>query len=184
MEPQRSDDAPWRVLEQFREYLHLLARLCGQGQLPNWLAPSDVVQQTLLKAHECGDQFRGQTDAERAAWLRSILVNQLRDAFRKAGRHPEHSLELALEESSARLDAWLGDQQPPVGAATERHEQLLELASAMASLPADQRTALELHHIQGISVAEVARQMDCTTSAVAGLLHRGLKALRRKLQAG
>jgi len=76
----RPTEEPGRPLEQFREYLSLLARLqVGPG--PNGqVDPSDLVQQTLLKAHENRDQFRGTTDAERAAWLRAILANQVRDA--------------------------------------------------------------------------------------------------------
>jgi len=67
--------------------------------------PSDLAQQTLLKAHEKQDQFRGKTDAERAAWLRTILANQMADALRKFRRQQgvrEVSIEKALEESSAR----------------------------------------------------------------------------------
>jgi RNA polymerase sigma-70 factor (ECF subfamily) len=62
-----------------------------------------------------------------------------------------------------------------------RQEQLLELAAALARLPEDQRAAVELHHLQGLSVPEVARQVDRTPSAVASLLYRGLKTLRGAL---
>ena len=47
------------------------------------LDPSDVVQQTLLKAHQNWDQFRGSNDAELAAWLRSILARHVSDVARK-----------------------------------------------------------------------------------------------------
>ena len=47
------------------------------------LDPSDVVQETLLKAHQGLDQFRGDTDAEMAAWLRAILTNTLADWLRR-----------------------------------------------------------------------------------------------------
>lgn len=48
--------------------------------------PSGLVQQTLLKAHEKQDQFRGRTEAERATWLRTILANQMADALRRFRR--------------------------------------------------------------------------------------------------
>jgi len=63
----------------------------------------------------------------------------------------------------------------------ERNERLLTLAEAMAQLPEDQRRALELHHLEGLSVVAAARRMGRSTSSVAGLLHRGLKALRETL---
>ena len=141
-------------------------------------------QQTLLKAHEHRDQFRGQTDAERAAWLRAILANQIADARRGMARRPEGRLaspDPGTEDSAFRLEAWLADERSsPSGRASGR-EQLFRLAGAMAQLPEDHRTALELHHLRGMTVPEVGRRMGRSTSAVAGLLHRGLKALREQL---
>jgi RNA polymerase sigma-70 factor, ECF subfamily len=75
-----------RSLESYREYLRLLARMNMDPRLQARIDRSDIVQQTLLKAHEKQDQFRGKTDAERAAWLRTILANQMGDVLRKFGR--------------------------------------------------------------------------------------------------
>src|SRR5438445_5516614 len=107
-------EAPRQPLEHYREYLRLLARLQLDPRLWGKLDPSDLVQQTLLRAYEKRDQFRGQTDAEMAAWLRTILANTLADALRQLGRQPENPerfLEAALEDSSARLEAWLASDQ-------------------------------------------------------------------------
>jgi RNA polymerase sigma-70 factor (ECF subfamily) len=154
-----------------------------QGQID----PSDLVQQTLLKAHEKQDQFRCQTDAERAAWLRAILANQMADALRKFRRQQgtrERSIEEALEASSARLDAWLAAERSSPSQRVEQQERLLEMAEAMAKLPEDQRTALELRHLQGLSVPAVAQRMGKTPSATASLLYRGMKSLREMMNEG
>jgi RNA polymerase sigma-70 factor (ECF subfamily) len=175
-----------RPIERYREYLRLLARLQLDPRLRGKLDPSDVVQQTLLKAHQHLEQFRGQTEAELAAWLRRILANALTDAARgfrlelAAGR----SLQRSLEESSARIEAWLVAQDEPPDRRAERHEQTLAVADALARLPDDQRAAVELHHLREVPVAEIAETMGRSEASVAGLLRRGLTRLRELLAGG
>jgi RNA polymerase sigma-70 factor (ECF subfamily) len=171
--------APLRPLESYRAYLGLLARLWLDSVLQSKLDPSDLVQQTLLQAHARRDQFRGHGEAEQAAWLRQILARQLGDATRQyAAQRRDVQLERSLEESSARLEAWLADQQSSPGEQAQRNELLLRLADALAQLPDDQRTAVEWHHLQGCPLEEVGRRMGRGKRAVAGLLQRGLKKLR------
>jgi RNA polymerase sigma-70 factor (ECF subfamily) len=175
-----------RPLEDYRSYLHLLARTQLGTQLQGKVDPSDVVQQTLLQAHAHRDQFRGETDAERAAWLRKILANTLAEAARRFGQPGrdvarERSLEATLNESSARLEAFLADHESSPSQRAVRHERLLGLATALASLPEDQRVAVELRHLQGCSVATISETMGKSDAAVSGLLRRGLKTLRQAL---
>ena len=174
-------------LERHREYLHLLARLHLPRRLRSKLDPSDVAQQTLLKAHQHLDQFRGHNEAELAAWLRRILANTLADALRQFGGAKrdvtlERTLQEAVADSSARLEALLHSNSTSPSGQAMRHEEFLRLAEALAQLPEDQRTAVELHHLQDCSVAEVAEQLGRTEASVAGLLRRGLKKLRELLQ--
>jgi RNA polymerase sigma-70 factor (ECF subfamily) len=169
--------------DAFRDYLLLLARSQFGGHLRLKLDMEDVVQETLLQAHAKREQFRGQTDPEMAAWLRQILANVLRMQSRKLGRQQrnpgrEHSLEAALEESSARLAAWLAADQSSPSERAMRGEDLKRLADGLVQLPAEQRRAVELRHLSGQTVEEISRLMDRTEDSVAGLLRRGLKRLR------
>jgi RNA polymerase sigma-70 factor (ECF subfamily) len=180
---------PGQALERFRDYLRLLARLQIDTRFQGKLDPSDLVQQTLLKAYQARGQFRGTTAAEQAAWLRQILARTLANAVRDLARAKrniglERSLETSLADSSARLEAWLvaGDASPSQQA--ERNEQLLGLAEMMARLPDIQREALLLRHCQGWSLAEISHHLGRSRAAVASLLRRGLKQLRELLQNG
>src|SRR5262249_10844270 len=130
-------------LERFREYLCLMARLEVRPQWHGRVDLSGVVQQTLLEAYRAGAQVRGRSDAQQAAWLRQILAHNLADTLRQlsTGKRDvsrERSLEAALEQSSAHLEAWLVAQQPSPSEQAMRHERLLQLAAVLARLPEDQ----------------------------------------------
>jgi RNA polymerase sigma-70 factor (ECF subfamily) len=145
-----------------------------------------VVQQTLLEAYRKRDQFRGHSEGEWLAWLRQGLAHNLADAVRgfaqaKRDAARERSLPEALQASSARLEAFLAAEQSSPSQQAERHEQAVRLAQALAELPEAYREALELHYCQGWPLAEIARHLGKSTAAVAGLLKRGLKQLRTRL---
>jgi RNA polymerase sigma-70 factor (ECF subfamily) len=185
-----SEDAQNRLpcLEHYREYLRLLARLHLDVRLQGKVDPSDIVQKTFQKALEHREGFRGQTEAELSAWLRRILANTLTDALREFGRAQrdvalERSLEVAVEDSSVRLEAWLAADQSSPSERLIRQEQLQQLATALAQLPDDQRTALELQHLRGCSVEAISTHMGRSKSAVGGLLRRGMHRLRELLEA-
>jgi RNA polymerase sigma-70 factor (ECF subfamily) len=140
----------------------------------------------LLEAHQAWEQLRHWDEDRQAAWLRRALAHNLTDEVRKLGTARrdaglEQSLDQALEESSARLESWLADKGSSPSERAERNEQMLALAAALAQLAPDQRTAVELRHLHGCSLEEVARRMQRNKEAAAKLLFRGLKRLREFL---
>src|SRR5262249_54174892 len=124
---------------------------------------------------------------EQAAWLRRIFANTLANAVRdyhRAARNVtlEQSLNASLDESSARLEAWLAsDQTPPVEIAV-RNEPLLKLADRLVHLPEVQREALLLRYCEGWSVGAIAVRLGRTRPSVASLLRRGLAEMRELLR--
>ena len=183
-------DVPAAQLDQelgeFRDYLHLLARLQVDRRLRDKVDVSGVVQQTLLEAYQARGQIGALSADEKAAWLRRTLANNLVDQVRKLGAAKrdmlrERSLEDALNQSSARIADWLAAEQSSPSANLGRQENALRLARALAQLPEQQRQAVELRHLQGLSLKEIAESLGATKTAVVGLLHRGVVKLRKLL---
>ncbi len=175
---------PGANLERFRDYLRLLARLQMPARLQGKLDPSDLVQQTMLKAYLALGEFRGLSTPELTAWLRRILTHVLANAVRDFGRarrdvNLERSLEAAIEDSSLRLENWLAVTDLAPGEVADRNEQMLTLATALTTLPEDQREALVLRYYEGLSLADIAGRLGRTRPAVASLLRRGLAQLRK-----
>jgi RNA polymerase sigma-70 factor, ECF subfamily len=174
------------ALEGCRPYLRLLAQLNLAAALKPKFDASDIVQETMLDAHQALSEFRGQSDEELRAWLRQILARRLLRASRDFGREKrnvarERSIEAALDDSSARIEGWLAAEQSSPSQRADRNEQTARLADALSSLPEAQREAVVLHYWQGWTVAAIASELGRSTSAVAGLLKRGLKLLRLQL---
>ena len=175
------------TFEEFRPALLLLARTQLGTRFRRVVDDSDIVQQTLLDAHSQEKQCRGKTTNERFAWVRQILTTTVLDAVRLHTRNKrdierEVGWEEVIRGSASRAEMWLTDRQSSPAQRAERNEQLQQLAAALQKLPEAQREAIELFHLQGCSLKEVAEHLDRSGAAVAGLIHRGLKQLRQTMQ--
>jgi RNA polymerase sigma-70 factor (ECF subfamily) len=153
------------------------------------LDPSDVVQQTMLRAIGGWGELKSQEPAAVAAWLRRILARTLADAVRDLLRGKrdiamERSLEAAVADSSARFGAMLPAAVSSPSARLQAEEQHLALADALMQLPTAMRTAVVLKHCQGWSLKQIAETLDRSPAAVASLLRRGLEQLRTILREG
>jgi RNA polymerase sigma-70 factor (ECF subfamily) len=178
-----------RLLESYRNYLRLLARTGIDSSLRGKADPSDLVQETMLKAHQHFDQFNGQTEAELIAWLRRILARNLADLvrrFKAAGARAvrrEQSLDdLVGATSRAFLQLVAPDGHSPSQSA-QRRETSIILADALAELAADHREVVVLRTLEGRDWDDVARAMGRTPGAVRLLWARALKKLRPLIEA-
>jgi RNA polymerase sigma-70 factor (ECF subfamily) len=186
-----SDQHRGRVaLEDFQPYLELLAANALARRLSRSLkgkiSASDVVQDTLLRAHEKLDQLQGQSPPQVAGWLRTILAsivsNRIRDLRRqRRGGGREQSLESALEDSAIGIERLAAPSQSSPTKVAEWNEDVLRVAQAIARLPDAQRQAILLRHFRDWDVLQIARHLGRTPRGVAGLLRRGREALRKEL---
>jgi RNA polymerase sigma-70 factor (ECF subfamily) len=176
---------PDNGLERYRSALLLLARAQLARHRRLGLEASDLVQQTFEEAYRDVKQFRGGTDAERFAWLRKILHHAFLDEIDRQGAGKRdlarQALEADLTGSFAGLDDLLAAQQTSPSERAMRNEDLTRLAEALEQLPADQREAVTLKHLVGLTLAQISERMGRTQEAVAGLLCRGRIKLAKQL---
>lgn len=166
-------------LEEFRAYLRLVARLDFDPSLQGKVDLSGVIQQTLLEATEDLSKFRGAGRNDLLTWLHQILArNMLDEISRLKHTQQDVTLDCSLDELSVRVRARLAMDESSPRTVACRQEELLRMSVALERLPADQQTAVLLHHLQGMRLAQVASHMNRSKPAIAGLLHRGMTRLR------
>jgi RNA polymerase sigma-70 factor, ECF subfamily len=173
-------------LNQYRGYLRALAQIELGRRLQSKVDPSDIVQQSLLEAHQDLASLKGRSEGELVAWLRTILTRNLLNTARDFGAQKrdirrERSLAQQVEDSSVRLDKFLAASDTSPSQRAIRGEDAERLATSLAALPDDQRSAVILKHFHDWSLAQIAEHMNRSTLAVAGLLKRGLKKLRESM---
>jgi RNA polymerase sigma-70 factor (ECF subfamily) len=183
-----SDSAQGALLDKYRTYLQLLARVDLGRRLQTKVDASDVVQDTFLEAHRNFGNFRGGSEAEFVGWLRSILAariaNLVRHYFGTQGRdlRREQGLNIDLDHSSQMIDRGLFALQSTPSQHVAQREQGLVLAEALARLPADYREIVVLRHFEELSFPEAARRMERSEDSVQKLWVRALASLRLIMQ--
>jgi RNA polymerase sigma-70 factor, ECF subfamily len=175
------------LLQQYRNYLVVLASMQIEKKLQPRVSPSDVVQETMLRAHKNFGQFRGTTEPELLGWLRQILVNNLAKfveqhmmAARRDVRR-EVSMEkigAALQQSTIQLAALVPAAGKSPSMAVQQREEAVVLADRLAQLPEDYREVLVLRNLQGMAFEEVAQRIDRSVGATRMLWLRAIEKLR------
>jgi RNA polymerase sigma-70 factor (ECF subfamily) len=177
-----------KLLERYRGYLALLARVQIGRRLQGKVDAADLVQDTFLEAHQNWERFRGTTEAELLHWLRRILATRVADLMRRylgsQCRDVRLECELAaeLDRSSQDMDCGLLAKQDSPSQQVAQREQGVLLADALALLPEDYREVLILRHLEGLTFPEVAERMGRTLDSVKKLWTRALDRLRRSLK--
>jgi len=176
-----------QLLQLYRNYLALLARLNIDARLQGKVDASDLVQETFLKAHRNFGQFRGNTEEELVSWLRQILTNNLANLVRhylglkRRDVRLERQLAAEMDRSSRLMDGGLIAPGSSPSRQASRREQAVLLADVLKQLPADYREVLILRHLEGLTFAQVAQRLGRTEGSVQKLWVRALARLRRSL---
>ncbi len=178
-------EALGELLEDYRAYLTVLAQRYLDTRLRGRLDAADVVQITFLEAQRDLGSFRGHHIEELLGWLRHILRNNVSSAHqrhiytqkRSAGREVSNS---PTDSRPAFTDLAPSETTSP-SQRMMRDEAAVYLANCLEEIPDTQREALRLRYVEGCSLKEISDKMEKSEMAVAGLLKRGLQALRNKM---
>jgi len=141
--------------------VRLAARMLG-----NVVDAEDVVQEAYVKAYRAlmTGEFDGRANV--STWLYRIVTNQAIDSMRGRARRPRPTD--TADESISDL------------ASAEQQLALTELSDWMSELPPDQRAALVLKAVEGMTSPEIAEILQCSEGAVEQRLVRARAALRKR----
>ena len=177
-----SSEALGRVLESCRQYLLLIANQELDPDLRAKLGPSDLVQESLLKAQRNFGQFHGTTEADILAWMRRILLNHLanvREHYRTTHKRAiDREVPLSGVQGRSGQDHPAAEEPSPSkqAAAQERTE---ELERAMAQLPEHYREALRLRHQENCTFAEMGRRTGRSAESARKVWARAVEQLKQ-----
>ena len=153
---------PWYDVAVRRVYAYLFGRCGGEASLAE-----ELTQLTFIDAIRHRETYDGRADS--VTWLIAIGRNRLLDHLRRQERDERRRLRVVVREIA------LDEGQEAAWNTLEERDQIVR---AMRLLPANQRAALILHHVDGLPVREVAIAMRRSQTAVESLLSRGRERFR------
>ena len=183
------ESAKGDLLNRFRPYLNVIAQRLLDERLQGRMDFADVVQTTFLEASRDFNQFRGDSVESLLAWLRNIRRNNVATA------HQHH---LAAQKRSARKETMIRVNSDSGGSSLGmaeilpshtsspsqrmmRDEAAVVLADCLEQIHETQRDAIRMRYLEGMALKEISDRMQKSEMAVAGLLKRGLRALREEM---
>jgi RNA polymerase sigma-70 factor (ECF subfamily) len=139
----------------------------------------DLVQETFSKAFAAFHQFKAGTNLK--AWLYRILTNTFINSYRKQQREPQTISDDEVEDWYLYSKMTEEGLEPSAEAAVIESLPDEDVQEALSSLPEQFRMAVLLADVEGFSYKEIAEIMDVPIGTVMSRLHRGRKALEKRL---
>ncbi len=173
------DTAFDQVVERYQDMVYNLAyRLLGGDE-----EAFDLSQEVFLQVYRKLDTFR--QDASLRTWIYRIVINRAKNRQRWWRRRLAEMTALTLEEvervPNGQLSIGLNGKGVSPDEALQRKELGDILDEAIERLPFEQRTALVLRDIEGLSYEEIAETLSLPVGTVKSRIARARGTLREKL---
>jgi RNA polymerase sigma-70 factor, ECF subfamily len=164
------------VLHYQQTVYNVILRMLGDRD-----TAADVAQETFIAAYRAIQSFRGGSSFR--AWLLRIATNQACDHWRRTNRHPVDSLDSVMDEDEAHAVGLLGTLATAEQAANPEEFLLNQelqalIQKGLQELPLDQRVAVVLCDVQGLSYEEIAASTQTSLGTVRSRIARGRARLR------
>lgn len=170
--------APEDLVATYGDRVYRLAiRITGNEQ-----DAEEVVQDALWTAARKIDTFKGESAF--GSWIYRITANA---AYQKLRTRRQKSAEIAMDDVLPSLDGDGRHFEPMDDWSNRVDEQALQgelrdvLQRAIDGLPADYRTALVLHDVEGLSNPDIAEALNISLPAVKSRVHRSRLFVRKQL---
>ena len=161
------------VAEHQRMVVQLAINLLGELE-----EALDLSQEVFLRVFSTTHRFRGQSSL--STWIYRIAVNQARNRHR-LWRRRHRAEQVSLDHHMAVYGDCLSCREASPDSVLAQKELAAQLARALGRLPFDQRTAIVLREIDGLSYEEIAYSLGVAVGTVKSRLTRARKALRQEL---
>ena len=178
-------EARIELIDTCRDYLLFIANQELDARIHAKCAPSDVVQNVLVKAVEHFDEFQGENQRALLGWLRRILVNEIVDTRRaflgseKRDVRRENPGEHDPNSVAERLGVMDPDHTPCTRA--EVSEDVQRLQQALRQLNPDHEAVIRLRNWERLSFAEIGQRLGRSEEAAKKLWARAITRLKEVL---
>jgi len=173
-------DALNQLLDRHKDWLRLIAAGKLRRDVRARVGDSDLVNETLLSAFKGFAKFKGNKTVEFQVWLKRIFDRNLHDTIRFHVDAVRRSVDMEHTHLADEPLDFSDDDISPSEAVLLGEDAML-LAEALESLPEDQRIAVRMRHLEELSLDEIEQQLGRSREACAGLIKRGVEALRKRL---
>lgn len=171
-ETAEGDHEAFRLLVE--RYQDKVFRIC-LGFLLDAHEAEDLSQEVFFQIYRNAGRFRGKSKV--STWIYRIAANRSMNRLRyRRARQWLRFYGSAAPASNPVNQAADRDENPDASLARQERRELIR--RALRRLPSNQRLAIVLHSVEGISHQEIAGIQGCTVSAVEARIHRARQNLR------
>jgi RNA polymerase sigma-70 factor (ECF subfamily) len=157
-----------QLINACRQYLLMVANSYVDAKLRGKFGASDIVQETLITAHQDVQSFGGSTEDELRLWLKRILIHKIANARRRFVQNAKREIarEVPISEGAPRSDEHTFiDPNPTPRQQLVNNEMHEAVRAAIATLPTRDQELIKLRSFELMSFAEIGAQLEMSSEA-------------------